>query len=86
MCKSYHDNYIIESFKEFLKTVTCEKTKSVFVHLLLLHMYNVMYLDDGFFRESLGDEIFDKLTGLITNQLKVLRKEIISLTDTAKIK
>ena len=82
MWRAYHDNFLFESFKEFIETATWEKTKAVFSKLLLLHLHNTMLVDSNFFRESLGDDTYDKLKPSIINLLKDLRKEIICLTDT----
>lgn len=81
MCKAYHDTYVIDTYIAFLSTFTCEKTKAVFLKLLLLHVHNTMLQGGSFFRKALGDEVFGKLKTLINHSLKDLRKEIISITD-----
>ena len=69
MCKSYHDNYVIQTFMTFLSTITWDKTKAVFAKLLLLHMHNTMLLGGSFFRKSLGDDTFAKLKTQINHTI-----------------
>lgn len=80
MCSAYHDNYCIETYRAFLKTVGDETTRAVLEKLLVLNLHNKIHNDAAFFTGVLGEQ-FGKLKKLINKSLKFLRKQIIQLTN-----
>lgn len=85
MCESYHDVYLFESFREWLNTLTCVKTRKVFDKLLLLFMHSRITENTKHYIPVLGEDAFEHIEKSIVDLCGDLRNEIVQLTHLLPI-
>jgi acyl-CoA oxidase len=81
MCESYHDVYMVESYKEWLGTFTCEKTRKVFGKMLLLFIHKRITESTKHYLPVFGEEVFEKIEQSIVDLCEDLRNEIVQITE-----
>ena len=71
---------MVETFNDFLQTITDAKTKAVFEKLLILHISSRISENAKVYVQILDDVKFDELDNQIQDLCQDLRKEVYQLT------
>lgn len=85
MCQAYFDTYIIDTYMNWLDTISDSNTRAVFEKILLLHLQNKIINNEVYFLSILGDEKIENAKRSVMKLLKELRKDILPLTDVLPI-
>ena len=81
MVEAYTHSYLVHTFTEFLKSISCDKVRSVFEKLLKLYLNERVIKDGGYFKSYLSQDQFNEVKDSTNELLEQLRPDAIALTD-----